>query len=335
MARNDQLIRQHRLLQVLERTRFGYTLSELRDSLLEELGLGSLHTRTLRRDIEALQAAGIDVVSREMDRGRVWLLGDSSQTAYQINATATELLALSVGRDLMNPLNGTFIGEGITSFWNRVQAVVPENIWQHYEKIRQILFVSGTPAKTYENHRNILKTLERSILQHRWCEIDYSSLSQSNTRRRISPRAIVFHNASLYVIAEAGDDQNAFTRHWKLDRIDSALLLDDYFKPDDENYHDYLDSGVGIYANDGATVYEIELTESGLKWVEEEPWHQNQQVSRKEDGSIVLEVAGNHDMEIIPRVLAFGEHAKIIRPQQCQDAIKAIIDNLARSYRNE
>ena len=106
-------------------------------------------------------------------------------------------------------------------------------------------------------------------------------------------------------------------------------------KPDDENYHDYLDSGVGIYANDGATVYEIELTESGLKWVEEEPWHQNQQVSRKEDGSIVLEVAGNHDMEIIPRVLAFGEHAKIIRPQQCQDAIKAIIDNLARSYRNE
>ena len=69
--------------------------------------------------------------------------------------------------------------------------------------------------------------------------------------------------------------------------------------------------------------------------VEEEPWHQNQQVSRKKDGSIVLEVAGNHDMEIIPRVLAFGEHAKIIRPQQCQDAIKAIIDNLARSYRNE
>ena len=64
MARNDQLIRQHRLLQVLERTRFGYTLSELRDSLMEELGLSSLHTRTLRRDIEALQAAGIDVESR-------------------------------------------------------------------------------------------------------------------------------------------------------------------------------------------------------------------------------------------------------------------------------
>ena len=55
MARNDQLIRQHKLLQILERTRFGYTLNELRDALIDELGLSSLHTRTLRRDIEALQ----------------------------------------------------------------------------------------------------------------------------------------------------------------------------------------------------------------------------------------------------------------------------------------
>ena len=58
MARNEQLIRQHRLLQILERTRFGYTLLELRDALRDELGLTSLHTRTIRRDIDALQAAG-------------------------------------------------------------------------------------------------------------------------------------------------------------------------------------------------------------------------------------------------------------------------------------
>ena len=334
MARNDQLIRQHRLLQVLERTRFGYTLSELRDSLMEELGLTSLHTRTLRRDIEALQAAGIDVESLEMERGRVWLLGDSSQTAYQINVTATELLALSVGRDLMNPLNGTFIGQGITSFWNRVQEVVPENIWQHYEKIRQILFVSGTPVKSYETHRGVLKTIERAILQHRWCQIEYSSLRQDNALRRVSPRAIVFHNASLYVIAEAEDDGSELVRHWKLDRINSATLSDEYFEPNDEDYHDYLETGVGIYANEDANIYEIELTENGAKWVEEEPWHPTQELIRTDGGTIVLKVPGNHDMEIIPRVLAFGEHAKVISPQRCQKGIKEIIAKLAGIYQD-
>ena len=39
MARNEQLIRQHKLLQILERYRFGRTLKELRDELVDELGL--------------------------------------------------------------------------------------------------------------------------------------------------------------------------------------------------------------------------------------------------------------------------------------------------------
>ena len=71
MARNEQLIRQHRLLQILERYRFGRTLPELRDELVDELGLTSLHTRSVRRDLEALQAAGIDLGVHDCPRGRV------------------------------------------------------------------------------------------------------------------------------------------------------------------------------------------------------------------------------------------------------------------------
>ena len=56
MARNDQLIRQHKVLQILERVRFGKTIHELNDDIIEELGLPSLHNRTLKRDLEALQA---------------------------------------------------------------------------------------------------------------------------------------------------------------------------------------------------------------------------------------------------------------------------------------
>ena len=331
MARNEQLIRQHRLLQILERTRFGYTLLELRDALRDELGLTSLHTRTIRRDIDALQAAGLDIDSIELDRGRVWKLGETTRTAYQINATATELLALSVGRDLLNPLNGTFIGQGITSFWNRVQDAVPENIWQHYERVRQILFVSGTPVKNYDSHRGILKTLERAILQHRWCDVVYSSLTRENSQRRISPRAIVFYNASLYVIAEEESQPNS-VRHWKLDRLQNAEISDDYFKPEQEDYHDYLESGIGIYANEGSVVYEIALTDIGARWVEEEPWHPKQEITAVGDGEMILKVPGNHDMEIIPRVLAFGEHARIISPVPCKEAVVVILKRLLENY---
>ncbi len=75
MARNEQLIRQHKILQILEDFRFGRSLEEIRDDLVGDLGLTSLHTRSVRRDLEALQAAGFDVAPHATPRGKVWKLG--------------------------------------------------------------------------------------------------------------------------------------------------------------------------------------------------------------------------------------------------------------------
>ena len=81
MARNEQLIRQHKILQILERVRFGKTLEEIRDEVVDELGLKSVSTRTVRRDLEALQSAGIDVSAHETQRGKVWKLGPLAKSA--------------------------------------------------------------------------------------------------------------------------------------------------------------------------------------------------------------------------------------------------------------
>ncbi|MDB4640925.1 WYL domain-containing protein, partial [Pirellulaceae bacterium] len=121
MARNEQLIRQHKVLQILERVRYGKTLEEIRDDLVDELGLKSLHTRSVRRDLEALQAAGLDVDAHDSGRGKVWKLGPRAKSTYKITASATELIALSLGRDLLYPLVGTPFWIGIESFWNKIQ----------------------------------------------------------------------------------------------------------------------------------------------------------------------------------------------------------------------
>ena len=47
--------------------------------MAEELGLASLHLRTVKRDLEALQAAGFDIESQYLKRGKVWRLGPKSR----------------------------------------------------------------------------------------------------------------------------------------------------------------------------------------------------------------------------------------------------------------
>jgi predicted DNA-binding transcriptional regulator YafY len=337
MARNEQLIRQHRILQILERYRFGRTLSELRDELVEELGLTSLHERTVRRDLEALQAAGLDVLQQESLRGRIWKLGPGVKGTHKIAASATELIALSLSRDLLYPLAGTPFWLGIESFWSKLQEQLPEAVWSHYQKYRQALFVRGMPAKSYRQQHGILQTLHRCIQEHRVAEIVYQPIGKDPGSRRVEPYAVVFYQSSLYIIAAAAElpaEHAERIRHWKLDRFLRATALDQWFTvPADFDLERHLGASLGIFsANRDPRDFRIRISARASRWVLEDPWHPSQQVEHTEDGGIILTVPAAHDLEIIPRVLSLGHEAEVLSPPACRRVMAEMIQAMAARY---
>ncbi len=337
MARNEQLIRQHKVLQILERSRFGRTLHEIRDEIVDELGLTSLHTRSVRRDLDALQAAGFDVGTQDLPRGRVWKLGPLHRSSHKVTTTATELMALSLGRDLLLPLMGTPFWTGIESFWHKIQESLPEAVWNHYEKYRAVLHVLGTPAKTYEKQRGILKTINRSILEHRRVQIEYQSLgSPQPSQRYICPYGLALYQSSIYVIATSGDEpeNDAPLRHYKLDRFRKAVALDEWFKPRrDVDVRRHLSESIGIFSSSSPGNFRIKISSLAARWVLEDPWHPEQAVTTHADGSITLSVKAAHDLEIIPRVLALGKEAELLSPASARRAIRETIRRLDDMYR--
>ncbi|HTN75038.1 MAG TPA: WYL domain-containing protein, partial [Pirellulaceae bacterium] len=276
MARNEQLVRQHKILQILERYRFGRTLEEIRDDLVNELGLGSLHERSVRRDLEALQAAGLDVDVHNTGRGKVWKLGPGVKSTHKIAASATELIALSLSRDLLYPLAGTPFWVGIESFWNKLRESLPDAVWSHYEKFRQVLFVRGTPAKSYQSQHGILSTLHRAILEHRVVDVEYQSPGNDPKLRKIEPYAVVFYQSSLYIIAAAHEVRtgDGRVRHWKLDRFLKAEALDLWFeKPADFDLEKHLGQSLGIFSGSKTADFRIRISAHAAPWVIEDPWH--------------------------------------------------------------
>lgn len=336
MARNEQLIRQHKILQVLERLRFGATLEELRDAVVDELGLTSLHTRSIRRDLEALTAAGMPVVDEESQRGRVWKLSRTDKGLHKLAITSSELIALSMGRDLLLPLVGTQFWIGIESFWNKVREQLPDSVFEHYERYRRTLYVSGIPTKSYEKHQGILKTVNRSIQEHRKLEMEYQVPGRPSSQRIIEPYGVVLFQSSIYVVAteEAKDgDGTDQLRHWKLDRFQSAKALDDWFKPNEDiDLQSHLGQTVGIFSGIEPQEYVIRLSEQAARWIEEDPWHAEQQLISNEDGTINLKVAAYHDTEIIQRVMRLGGEAEILSPERCREEIGRTVKELAARY---
>jgi predicted DNA-binding transcriptional regulator YafY len=335
MARNEQLIRQHKLLQILERYRYGRTLAELRDELVDELGLGSLHERSVRRDLEALQAAGIDVGVHDVSERKVWKLGPMFRGTHKVTATATELIALSLGRDLMLPLAGTPFWLGIESFWSKLKEQIPAEVLKHYQKFRQIVAVRGSPAKSYRKYEGMLSTIQRAIAQHRVVRAEYQRLGQDQPQLRdIEPYGVVVYQSSVYIVAGARDAKGGDPyRHFKLDRFRKAEALDEYFHPrEDFDLEKHFGQSLGIFSSGKPKDFRIQISAYAAPFVLEDPWHAAQQVEQRKDGSIVLSVKAAHELDIIPRVLALGSDAELLAPADCRRQISETVKKMAQRY---
>lgn len=336
MSRNEQLIRQHKLLQLLELSRIGRTLEELRADMEQELALPSLHIRTVKRDLQALHTAGFDIESQQLKRGKVWRLGPKARGSYRIQASVTELIALSIGRDLLYPLAGTPFWQALETFWNKLKDELPPSVWKHYEAYRQVLYVRGMPAKSYQRQHGILATIHRAILERRIVQAEYQPPGRDPRQRKIEPYAVVFYQGSLYIVAAAHElppDADDRVRHLKLDRFLRATALNSFFqRPAGFDLEAHLGQGVGIFSGGQACDFKIRISPRGARWVQEDPWHADQQVEPQPDGGIVLTVPAHHDLEIIPRVLALGSEAEVLAPITCRKAIAAIVRQMAERY---
>ena len=335
MARNEQLIRQHKLLQLLEYSRFGRTLEELRGDLVADLGLSNLHERTVRRDVEALQAAGFDIQNDQVERGKVYKLGQNNTGVHEIGISATELIALSIGRELLYPLIGTQYWRGIESFWNKVQESVPNGVFDHYSRYRKTLYVFGSPRKSYEKQEGMLKTVHRAILEHRVVEIEYESVGKPVSRRRVEPYGLAVYQSSIYVVAAAPEveDPSDRLRHWKLDRFHHATALDEYFKPDPSiDLSEHLGKSIGIFSGEDPTLVRIKVGQRAAAWVREDPWHPEQKLELQDDDTSILTVPVSHPREVLPKVLSLGADAEVLEPASFREATAEAVQKMAASY---
>jgi predicted DNA-binding transcriptional regulator YafY len=337
MARNEQLIRQHKVMQLLEASRYGRTLEELRDELVKDLGLTNLHERTVRRDIDALQASGLDIQSETLERGKVYKLGRVERGLHKISLSTTELIALSIGRDLLYPLIGTQYWQGIESFWTKVQEEVPEGVWEHYEKYRKTLHVVGAISKSYAKHEMMLRAINRGIADHRVLDVEYAPVGSAAKQRFIEPYGLAFFQNNIYLVAAAQEitDPQERMRHWKLDRFTRVTVLDQWFKRDPSiDLNEHLNRTMGIFSGDDPVSVQIRLSERAAVWVTEEPWHPDQSISVDKNGNSILTVLASHPRELMPKLLALGSDAEVISPEPFRTAVTTVVEKMLENYRD-
>jgi len=103
MGRNSELVRQWTLLQQIATTR-GNTIPKLAKDL-------HVSTRTIRRDLEALQLAGFPIYDDVVNGSKFWRVDPKALGALaRSGLTHSELAALYFSRALIECFAGTALG---------------------------------------------------------------------------------------------------------------------------------------------------------------------------------------------------------------------------------
>jgi len=313
VPRNAEVIRQWTILREIERARVtGVTIDEL-------AALCDVTTRTIRRDLQALEEAGFPLFDdRTHDDGRTrWRVNGQAFKGLAAGLTVSELCALYFSRTLLESLSGTPFRDDVESAFEKLASGLTPHMRQFLDQLPRVLATKADPMRHRSagpaQQRLVARALE-ATLQQRQAHITYHSKSSDRTKvYLIHPYRLAYAQGGLYLLAfvpEYGE-----VRTFAVERIQDLSLLEDRFTPIEELPEAAFPHSLGVHSGPPEHV-EIAFEPAVADYVRAREWHPSQQVRDGDAGAIVVSLNVCLDRALQSWILSFGPFARVLAPDQ-------------------
>jgi predicted DNA-binding transcriptional regulator YafY len=327
MPRNAEVIRQWSILRDLESSR-RLTI----DDLAERTGVT---TRTIRRDLEALQAAGFPLYDEVHDNKRYWRL---EQRAFrrldETGFTLAEVSALYFSRTLVECLASTPFQQDVASAFEKLAAALTPGMRQFLDRLPLVIQSKGAPPRTGDDtsEREHTARLLDATLHHRRAQMKYFSVSSGREKEYlIEPYRLVYSQGGLYLVAFV--PEYGGMRTFAVGRIRALSLLEERFTPSEAADQTFAHS-IGV--NEGIPEHiEIDFEPRIARYVSDRRWHSSQRTTPRPDGGIRIALDVCNDWALRSWILSFGPLARVVSPPQLAAQIRDEIERAGEQYRVE
>jgi predicted DNA-binding transcriptional regulator YafY len=323
MPRNAEVIRQWTILRELEASR--------RATIDDLAGKTGVTTRTIRRDLEALQASGFPLYDEVIEGRRYWTLESKAfRKLDDTGFTLAELSALYFSRTLVECLAATPFRQDVASAFDKLAAALTPGMRRFLDRLPLVFHAKGVAsgADAPTTKATVARLLD-ATLNHRRAKMTYFSMSSGREKEYlIEPYRLVYSPGGLYVLAFVADYGEL--RTFAVERIRSLSLLEERFTPAD------LPEGVFAHSlgvNQGTPEHvEIAFEPRIAPYIRERRWHPSQTHSDRKDGGVVLSLDVCNDWALRSWILGFGPLARVIAPASLKGQIKDEIERASERY---
>ena len=329
MPRNAEVIRQWSILRDLEASR---------RLTIDDLALRTgVTTRTIRRDLEALQTSGFPLFDEVHDGKRYWTLeAKAFRRLDDTGFTLAELSALYFSRTLVEVLAATPFQQDVASAFDKLSAALTPGMRQFLDRLPLVIQAKGASRTgrpgTAKTEREHIARLLDATLNHRRATMKYFSMSSNREKEYvIEPYRLIYSPGGMYLLAFVPEYKEL--RTFSVDRIRGISLHEERFTPSEVPDAAFAHS-IGI--NEGPPEHiEIAFEPRIAPYVRERQWHASQKNADRKDGGVVLSLQVCNDWALRSWILSFGPLARVLKPATLTAQIKDEIDRASERYAEE
>jgi len=344
--RHEQLLRVFHLIDILFGARQPLTTSELKERLVCRGVIDEMSDKNIRRDVEFLAKFGYAIKRsrKRTPRGTTcdaWAIlpGRGAGELGAPAITLPELLSLAVAREFLLPLAGTVYWRGIGQLLAKLEGVATPELLAYVAAHRDGLVVHPRPVDA-KYRPGLLSGINRAIRQARELVLNYTSLAAKAARRiTIRPEALVVYEGAVYIAGArtpppgaAGEDP-ADVRFFKLDRVADAQVSSRTFTRRRLAVDELLADSITLFRSpEPPRRYRIRIDRERARWACEKPFHPGQRARLQPDGGVIMEIERAWDGEMLPQILALGEHVEVFEPADVRDQLAAVARRIAARH---
>lgn len=314
MERGRQVLRQWRILRLLESARLGHTVK----SLCDELGIDAdKQLRTVYRDLDQLVELGFPIEKAE---DRFVIPRASVSSGWTLPLQPSHVLALRVSLKLYGPLGRTWLAAPLEELRTLLDSLLPEQRRAYCAELEsQMTATLSAPLALEEAHSKVAAVLEEAIHLEQTVVMRYAAVGRPEATRQVDPHGLWFHDGGIYLVGYC--HARCAMRTFALQRIREAELTDETFEQrPDFDLEAFTNSSFGAYHGPAEKV-RLELLPEAAHLATERRLHSSQTVEALSDGRVRLEMTVGGLPALASWIAGHGGAIRVLHPP----ALKALV----------
>lgn len=301
---------------------------------------GCPNASTMARDLEL----SVRTISRKIEFMRDVLRApieyDSSRKGYyysqpnwslpSIRITEGELLGLAMAEMALHAYKGTPLEDYLKGVADKIEAALPREVDVDPTQLASVFRFNLGPVAIIDPKN--WELLAKAIRERCVIEMTYYNITNDKiVERTIDPYLLRCYRGDWYLI---GRDRNTghipmfhLARIRKLKVTKKRFEVKDGFSPDE-----YLGGTFGVFESKKRDKVRIQFTGFAARYIPERQWHPSQKLTKRKDGSIVLEMTLADIEEVGRWVLTWGAEAKVLGPRELIEFVRESVREVAGVY---